>query len=296
MINFDFSKRKLLFAIISLAVIVAGVVVFLIFGFASDRYTDGYTTYTAKISYDADFSAVDEYALYDDVKAIVGKNADVKLTMDSLTYQSILKITVANGAQIDEQGVVTMLNDKYPDFAIDKLDNVSFGGSMDGAYAITIIAIIVVLIIIGFIISLFMLSTANSLIAVLCTVNDVLFVAAIYTLSRISSIMSLVAAILVTIVASFTLCIVRLRSIEKVNESKKKIKVSDVVNTALNGDLSGIISLLVISALFVAAFVIVGVVFEYVGVIYIGAMFFTALFAALYSSTLIAPNMWELKK
>ncbi len=293
--NINFYKSRRLYLIIAAAVIVAAVAVFFIFGFAGDSITKGYTEYKAVISKDADLQDLDNTYLVDKVKETVGKSADVVLTTDTVTYDSIILITVPFGSEIDEQAVVTMFNAEFTDFAVDSLSSVSYGPSAEGAFYLSFVASVLIVLIVLFVISLFFVSTKNACLILLAEILSSLMTVGVYLFARVSSFMLLIASVFAGIVLSFALGIIMIKSLEAAVTKFKKPKASDVMNSAVNNELGRVSTVLILAALFAVAFTIIGIVFGYVGVIYIGAMLFGVSLASLFNTTLIIPTLWNNK-
>jgi len=293
--NINFYKSRSIFFIIAAAFVALAVAVFFIFGFASDNVTKGYTEYKAVISSEADLAELDEYLLYDKVNDVVGSSAAVVLTSDMVTYETVLLITVPYGSQIDEQGVVTMLDTDYADFAVDSLVVSNYGPSAESAFYLSFIAAVFMVLVVLFVISLFFISTRNACVVLVGELVAALMTTGVYLFARVASFMLLIASVFASVILSFVLGIIMVKAIEKTAAVTKKPKQGDVMNAAINGELGRAVTLLIIGALVAVAFTIIGLVFSYVGLVSLGAMLFTVLLMSLFTTTLLVPSLWTNK-
>ncbi len=293
--NINFYKARRIYLIIAAAVIALAFAVFFIFGFASDSITKGYTEYKAVVSSEADLENVDIEYLKGKVKETIGNSANVAFCTDSVSYETVLVMNLPYGSEIDEQSVVTMLNAEYPDFAVDSLSSTNYGPSAEGAFYLSFVASVIIVLAVLFVISLFFASTRNACLILLGEVLSALMVTAVYLFARVASFMLLIASVFASIVFSFVLGIVMLKALDAAIAKFKKPKHSDIMNSALNSELGRIFTILVLGALFAIAFTVIGLVFGYVGIIYIGVMLFGVALASLFTTTLIIPTLWKNK-
>ena len=227
--KFHIVKNRKIFFIISLVVILAGVISFIIQGFNLDIDFIGGTSMQVNIGVDADRAQCEKISGI--VKEIAGFEASSvqKIGDDG---KSVLVKTKAIDSEVGDK-IFQKIKAEYnlTATAPESVDNVSATvGSEMTRQAITAVSIAIVLMLI-YIAIRFEIKVALS--AVLALVHDVLIMLAAYTIFQIPINMTFVAALLTILGYSINATIIIFDRIRENNKYKSKESLEDKVNRSI---------------------------------------------------------------
>ncbi|MEA5051303.1 MAG: hypothetical protein VB021_07495 [Oscillospiraceae bacterium] len=292
----DFMKKKKFYLLFPAVAVIASVVLFFALGFAPDRFTDGCTVYSAALDSAVEIDSVDTDALYEDVKTALGRDADVFAGYNYGTYLNELTITVRRGDTIDEQAVVDMLADKYPDFKIESLNSETYSGANGSAYYRSTAVIIGIVTLVCLLVSALICGFGTAFEILLGAIGSVGIVTLVYLLARIAHFRLYAAAVVLCIVLTFAFGSVRCVSLNRHLRSMKK-PVRDEAADAVSAKNDGAcVTALILAFIFAVCFAAAGFITGGLQFAYIGVMLFASALAVAACAARFVPALWTLSK
>lgn len=297
------TKPNRIYYSLSLMVIAAAVIVYLVFGFAPSVQNIGARVYVATLPTVVEEEKVP--ALIEDIVAITGSNANVSVKESMTTVSSYVEIAVQPGEELskaDEEKIVTMLNSSYiessseEDVGVESLISHDITPALSIKNVVTLLIVFAMIVLVVLILASIFIDGKSALYIMAMLLHDALIVGSLYIICRVPSPRILIAAVLVVCIASPYFNITKIAALKTSLIGLKKRRKMDAVNEVSVQDAIRNVDSLVIGAMICVAFAAVGIAFSVVTIAYVGIIIFAAYAVAIYSSTLFMPNLWAAEK
>ncbi|MEG1384022.1 MAG: hypothetical protein RSD08_01835 [Oscillospiraceae bacterium] len=273
-------------------VIVAGIVVFLMFGLAPSKQFDGEKRYTSAIA-SAEFNpeTFDMKKLSADIGATLDKEAAVTFSMNYSTGAYELAISVSPMSyELKTEPVLAMLGEKYADLGIKEFTvqtlNPSSTMSSIVVFAIVLLlawitALAVTSVTLGFKTGLSAFASA-----VLCS----LAVFSVFVLGRLQNFTILAGAVVTAVAVSLYFGIQKITELERQYQKQNSKDASVAVKNAFSAE--KLLGSLVISVVTAAAFIAASLSIGISSLISLGIIIPVAVLTALFLTNCVVAGMW----
>ncbi len=270
----------------------AGLVLYLVAGFAPGARFDGVKRYSAVISAENfDPDALDVRQLERELRAALGSRVGVTLEHNytSGAYELCVSVSPASYALLIEDASA-VLSEKYAALSLGEFTERTYAAAQDGAAVAGLLLVAVILWALGYLAAGIAVGFVPALSILLLAVLNSLAVFAVYGIARLDCFPALVAALAAVVAATVFYGAPNLAAYDRALRAQGKRDAAAACASVHSGERA--LGTLVLAVVLVAAFLAASVSLQVRTIWPVGLLVGAALILALVSTGLALPGMW----